>query len=208
MTKISFVYFDVGGVVVQDFSGNNKRHEMFEFIGVPATREKKFGKYFDQVEINSSRGVDIDTFKPDLISKFNLIIPANFSFLDYFANHLESNPSLWPLIYSLKVNYKIGLLTDMYPGLLDRIRELDLLPPVNWDTIIDSSVEKFQKPDKKLYLIAEKRTGVRPQEILFVDNLQVNLNPAIERGWQTFLYDPRELQKSSQELSDLLSHNL
>lgn len=31
---IKFVYFDIGGVVVKDFSGNNKWNEMKKFMGV------------------------------------------------------------------------------------------------------------------------------------------------------------------------------
>ncbi len=208
MSKISFVYFDVGGVVVQDSSGNNKRHEMFEFIGVPQAREKEFETYFDQIEIESTRGVDIDSFIEDLRSKFNVTIPANFSFLQYVADFVEPNPSLWPVIKQAQSHCPIGLLTDMYPHLLDEIKKRGLLPQINWDVIVDSSIEKFQKPDKELYRIAETKARVAPTEILFIDNLQVNLDPASERSWQTFLYDPKNPEKSSQELSKFLNQNL
>ena len=37
-------------------------------------------------------------------------------------------------------------------------------------------------------------------EILFIDNSQKHLDSAKQLGWQTFLYDPSDTKKSSEEL--------
>lgn len=208
MTKISFIYFDVVGVIVQDFSGNNQRQEMFRHLGVSREREKEFDVDFDKIEILSSRGVDIDSFKLELMAKFDLRFPAQFSFRTYIVERLGYNKSLWPVIERAQSHYPIGLLTDMYPNLLSDIKERGLLPPIEWDVVVDSSVEKYQKTDKELYKIAELRAKVPAEEILFIDNLQINLNPAAERGWQTFLYDPKNSETSSKNLLNQLNRSM
>ncbi len=208
MSKISFVYFDVGGVGVIDFTANNGRQEMLQYIGVPRERATEFNTLFDELEVQSSRGINIDSFKQELVRKFNLILPKKFSFRTYLADHLVANPSIWPVIEEVKARCKIGLLTDMYPGLLDNINERGLLPSIVWDVIIDSSVEKFQKPDQELYVLAQAHTNMPAHKILFVDNLQQNLDPAVEMGWQTFLYDPKNPKQSSQDLLKFIDKNL
>ena len=115
MSKISFVYFDVGGVVVQDSSGNNKRHEMFEFIGVPQAREKEFETYFDQIEIESTRGVDIDSFIEDLRSKFNVTIPPTSPSIRCRLRRAQSFPMASHK--QAQSHCPIGLLTDINPHL-------------------------------------------------------------------------------------------
>ena len=67
--------------------------------------------------------------------------------------------------------------------------------------IIDSSVEKVQKPYKPIYELAQKKSGFEANEILFIDNSQKNIDTARELGWQTFLYDSSNHQGSCQKLS-------
>ena len=46
-----------------------------------------------------------------------------------------------------------------------------------------SAHEKLYKPDRALYDVAAGRIGLKPEELLFVDDLMVNVEGAKAAGW-------------------------
>ncbi|MEN8252939.1 MAG: HAD-IA family hydrolase [Patescibacteria group bacterium] len=62
----------------------------------------------------------------------------------------------------------------------------------------------MQKPEEKIYELAEKLAQVKPEEIFFVENSQEHVQAAKNRGWQTFLYDPQKPEASMRELQNIL----
>ena len=131
---IKFIYFDVGGVVIKDFSETNKWEDLKQELGIPPDRSQEFEDIYDlyQDEINTNR--EIDSLLPIYKEKFNIIIPHNYSLLvDGFIKRFEKNRSIWPIIKTAKSKFKIGLLTNMYPGMLIEIKKADLLPDIDFD---------------------------------------------------------------------------
>ena len=88
--------------------------------------------------------------------------------------------------------------------MLDLIEKRGLMPDVEWDVIIDSSVEKLLKPQKKIYEFAQKKAGVGASEIMFVENSKSHVEVAKELGWQTFYYDSLDYAKSSLALDKII----
>jgi HAD superfamily hydrolase (TIGR01509 family) len=198
---IKFIYFDVGGVVVKDFSETNKWDDLKRELGIPLNRSQEFEDIYNQYqdEINTNR--KIDSLLPIYKEKFNIKIPDKYSLLvDGFIKRFEKNSSIWPIIETAKSKFKIGLLTNMYPNMLIEIKKAGLLPDIDFDQVVDSSVEKVQKPYKAIYQLAEGRSGFKGNEILFVDNSEKHLNATKEFGWTVFLYDSSNYDKSSMEL--------
>ncbi|MCX6731306.1 MAG: HAD-IA family hydrolase, partial [Candidatus Roizmanbacteria bacterium] len=109
-------------------------------------------------------------------------------------------------IEKVKKRTKIGLLTNMYVHMLDRIQEKGILPQVKWDTIMDSSIVRLQKPDKALFELAEKEARVSKEEILFIDNQEKHVLAARQCGWQAYVYDSADYIKSSKQLEDFFNH--
>lgn len=133
---MDFIYFDVGGVVILDFSKTNKWDELLENIGVKGKDKGELNRIFTEEEYRFCAGEkDADTFIEILTNRFNLDLPENYSFLDDFVNRFESNPLLAEIIRDLKQKYQIGLLTNMYPNMLDGIKSKGLLPNVYWDVV-------------------------------------------------------------------------
>ena len=199
---IKFVYFDVGGVVIKDFSGTKKWQVFKKLISVKEKDNKEFDQLYDEYEkeeLNLTRHVD--TLIPIFAKKFGINFPPGFSMFKYFIEHFEENHSLWPILKRIKKTCGIGLLTNMYIGMLDDIKNKRLLPPIEWDVIIDSTRVGLQKPDPKIYELAQKQCGVDNEEILFVDNSQKNIDAAKKLGWQTFFYDSSEHKESCKKLS-------
>jgi hypothetical protein len=59
---IKFIYFDVGGVVIKDFSENNKWEDLKRELGIPPDRGQEFEDIYNlyQDEINTNREIDSD----------------------------------------------------------------------------------------------------------------------------------------------------
>lgn len=206
MSKISFVYFDVGGVAIKDYSSTNKWEIMKNDLGATGDLSKKFEITFRQYNDKLATGlIDADSLLKIIAKQLKLNLSGKISLLDYFVDHFEQNTPIWPVISSLKESKKVGLLTDMYPGMLDAILAKNLLPSnIIWDAIIDSSILGVKKPMPKIYQLAQEKAGVTATEILFIDNLEKNLVPARALGWQTFLYDSSNYDQANLDLARFL----
>ena len=44
------------------------------------------------------------------------------------------------------------------------------------------------KPNAEIYAMAERHFGARPEELLFIDDHPVNVDMALSRDWQSFLF--------------------
>lgn len=201
---ISFIYFDVGGVIIKDFSASNKWADMERDLGITDSTQTQFLAFWDKYKDDICCGTDIDTLIPALQTECDLHLSSDYSWLMDFVDRFEPNYTIWNFVTTLPSSIGIGLLTDMYPRMLDSIAASGLLPPVSWDAIIDSSVEGCKKPNQEIYVRAEEHAGVNGSDIFFIDNSQKNLDAAAQRGWQTFFYDSRDYEQSSAQLAQLV----
>ena len=202
--SIKFIYFDVGGVLYLDYSKTNKWQEMQTDLGIAKNQNKKFDQLWKKHASRVCLDYHVDNIIPILKKEFNLNISPHYSMLEDFINRFDNNPSIWPVVKYAKKHYQVGLLTNQYPQMLKQIQKTKQIPKIIWNTIIDSSEVKLQKPDPKIFKLAQEKTKTKPENILFIDNDQKNLNPATKMGWQTFLYDPTNSEKSSKKLLDLI----
>ena len=58
-----------------------------------------------------------------------------------------------------------------------------------FDVIVESSVVGVRKPDPRFYEMACELAGVTPDEVVFLDDLGVNLKPARAMGMTTIKVD-------------------
>ena len=71
-----------------------------------------------------------------------------------------------------------------------------------FDFVFESSKENVRKPDPKFYQLACKRGKVNPNEVIFLDDLGINLKPAKALGMKTIKVVRAE--DALQDLQDLL----
>lgn len=179
---VKFVYFDVGGVALQDFTGRNYGEEFSSRI--------KLGKYGNLYSLWNN-----------FLKKSNNNFPFFYQkYLTWKVKRLGDNKTIWPIIKIINKSSKVGLLTNMYVNLLGLIKKSNLLPNIDWDVVVDSSVVGVEKPNLKIYKIAEEMSGFIGKEILFIDNTKQNVDAAIKFGWNGFLYDPTNCEASSKKL--------
>ena len=203
---IKFVYFDVGGVVIKDFSASNKWKELQFELGVRPENEERFQQVWMKYRNRICIDYDIEKLIPVLNLEVGLSIPLHYSLLQGFVSRFEKNESIWPIIEKVKKGTKIGLLTNMYIHMFDSIQKKGILPQVKWDTVMDSSVVKLQKPDKTLFELAEKDAQVSGKEVLFIDNQKDHCEAARQFGWSIYHYDSANHNKSSKKLGEFFDH--
>ncbi len=201
--KPKFVYFDVGGVVIMDFSGTNKWQELKNELGITPDKDQKFEEFWNKYEKEICISRETDSLIPLIKEEFKVNIPDNYSLLiDGFVKRFEQNKSIWPVIEKIAKQSKVGLLTNQYLNMFPALKSRGLLPNISWDVILDSSIEKIQKPDPQIFQLAQERAGFKGQEILFVENSPKHINAALTFNWQTFLYNSSNPENSSKELLD------
>lgn len=202
--SVEFIYFDVGGVLVHDFSKTNKWEEMLDDLGLQGGLRSQFENLFDQEEPRICRGKDVDTLVPVLRDEFGLHLEPGYSLLEDFVSRFEKNTELEQIVYKLEGSFGLGLLTNMYPNMLQLIRTYGLLPDVLWNVVIDSSLVGMAKPDQEIFFYAEKKAQTTFDDILFVENSTQHLEAAQQRGWHTLLYDPANPTVSNRQLLTFL----
>jgi len=137
---ISFIYFDVGGVVINDCKGNDKWEKMKRDLGIKPEDDKEFDEFYDKYEKDVCLGKDIDTIIPLIEKKFHIVFPVSYSMLADFINRFEKNIYIQPVIDRIKQDCLIGLLTNMYPKMFSMMTKKGIMPEANWDVVIDSSI--------------------------------------------------------------------
>jgi len=202
--QIQFIYFDVGGVALLDFSKTNKWDEMLNDLNIPDSLKNQFNALFDSHEEKICIGEDINTFVDEARSKLGINFPPNYDMIADFVNRFEKNIPMLNLLEQLKLDFKLGLITAQYPRMLNMIFEKGLLSTDIWSVIIDSSIEGVTKPNPEIYHLAEKRANVEKESILFVDNKAGLLEYPKSRGWKVFEYDPANTKDSTDTLEQFI----
>jgi putative hydrolase of the HAD superfamily len=104
----------------------------------------------------------------------------------------EIRPKMVEAIRRCKAKLTTGLITnnvalmDEGPGWHHTVPLDDL-----FDVVIESSKVGYRKPDARIYELACEQLGVEPDEVVFLDDLGVNLKPAAAMGMTTIkVIDP------------------
>jgi putative hydrolase of the HAD superfamily len=195
----------LGGVVALDFSCTDGWAQLKRELKIPVEKYGKFEAFWDAHEPEVCAGKDVESLMPLLKKEFGSEMPKGYSLLrDGFVSRFKPNEHILPVIEKARKARQVGLLTNMYPGMLDEIMRRGIAPKDGWNAVVDSSVVGAQKPEPEIFRIAEGAAKVRGGSILFIDNSVKNVDAAKRFGWETFLYDPNHAAESSKSLSALL----
>ena len=193
----SFLYLDINGCLVRFF------HVAFTNISqehnIPSDRvESAFWHYNDAV---CSGEMSIDEFNTALAKQLGT--PA-LDWNSYYLNAVEAIQPMHDVLKWASKHYKVGLLSNIMPGQISAMITRGLLPNLSYDAIVDSSVEKAIKPSEKIYEVAEKKAGVKPSEILFIDDSRTNLVAAEHRNWNVLWFNDSHPDASAKTIRSAL----
>jgi len=194
---ISFIYFDVNGCMVHFYQ--RAFAKLAEATGAPSDIvETAFWHYNDQV----CKGlITIDEFNTKLASRLGV---DKVRWQDFYLDNVEPIQEMQDTLKWASERYKVGLLTNIMPGLLDAMRRNDQLPNVHYDAVIDSSEVSAIKPEPEIFEIAQTRAGVPASEILLIDDSRVNLMAAEKSGWRTMWFDDSRVEESTKRVLEAL----
>lgn len=190
---IRFVYFDVNGVMVRFF------HRAFTTIaantGASADMiETAFWHYNDE----ACRGdITVDQFNEHMAQQLGL---EHFDWRPYYFESIDAIAEMHELANWAVQHYRVGLMSNIMPGFLDELRQRWLVPPIQYDSIIDSSVVKAVKPEIAIYEAAQAQAGVAPREILLIDDSRANLMAAEKLGWHVMWFDDFRPSESTERV--------
>ena len=117
----------------------------------------------------------------------------------------DLRPRMIEILKRLKQDYRVACLTNNMnlgkdrsmwgsPDRAARVAEVMTI----FHLVIESSLEGLRKPDPRIYQLACERIGVAPDEIVYLDDLGVNLKPAREMGMTTI-----KVTSEAQAVADL-----
>jgi glucose-1-phosphatase len=179
---ISFVYFDINGCLVRFFHGAFAK--VAKDVGAPYDLvESTYWHYNDAV----CRGdMSLEEFNATLAQSFGI---QQFSWAEYYLEAVEPIEEAQALAEWASVHYRIGLLSNIMPGLIDEMKTRGIIPDLAYESVVDSSVVKAIKPEQDIYQKAIAQAGVPADQILLIDDSRANLMAAEREGWRVLWFD-------------------
>lgn len=199
MDKIKFIYFDVGNVLNEfeaSFDETTKR------FGIDP---KEFMEFWFENEDDMTRGkMTPEGLWKKAIKKFNLKDGHIHDFMTSWTSGYTAQTRMHEIIKRIAGKKRIGLLTNHYVGMVEKSIELGKIPDVRYEVIVTSHGTGYRKPEKEIYLIATEKVGVRPEEILFIDDRAEFIEGAKKIGWQTIWFDMKNKDKVIDQIERIL----
>lgn len=195
---IRFVYFDINGCLVRFFY--SAFTDLSKKTGVPLHKvEAAFWRYNDAL----CRGeLSFDQFNTKFAKQMDV---STVDWAPYYLNAVEPIKEMHELLKWAAEHYKVGLMSNIMPGMIKAMMDKNLIPNIDYDVIIDSSVEHTIKPEAKIYAIAEEKAGVPGKEILLVDDTRANLMAADKKDWSVLWFDDYNPADSSGRVREILA---
>lgn len=117
----------------------------------------------------------------------------------------DLRPRMIDILKRLKQDYRVACLTNNMNlgkdrsmwGSPDRAAQVAEVMTI-FHLVIESSLEGLRKPDPRIYQLACERIGVAPADIVYLDDLGVNLKPARDMGMTTI-----KVTSEAQAIADL-----
>jgi len=192
---IKAIIFDFGGVYFT-YSKELRLKALRKKLGIEEEIiEKAWSKYIDDYNKGRiSEGEFWKRFKRDLGLRI-----TNQELRRTILSIFRPIKPVHKLVKELRKNFKVGLLTDQskWLDILDKKYKIYK----NFDRVVVSYKVGAIKPNKKIYRIALKKLGVRPEEIVFIDDDKENVEGARRVGMKAILFkNSTQLRKELEKL--------
>lgn len=194
---VRFVYFDINGVQIRFF------HRAFSSISAatgmtPDKIESVFWHYNDAV----CRGeMSVEEFNSVLSSQLGI---EGFDWQKYYLESVDPIPEVHEVVKWAAQHYRVGLLSNIFPGFIESLIKAGLLPDVPYAAVIDSSEVGSIKPEDQIYQAAQAIAEVPGDQILFIDDSRTNLMAAERHGWHVLWFDDYRPEESVERIKSAL----
>jgi HAD superfamily hydrolase (TIGR01509 family) len=195
---VRFVYFDVNGTLVRFYE--RAFTQISEESNTPLEIVESIFLHYDGAACRGSMAEE----EVNKIIAGEIGLP-DFTWQKYYMENVEPTPGTEELLDWAATNYEVGLLTNNWPGFTDMLLERKIIPNVKYTAVVESAKAGCSKPEAKIYEIAQQLAGVRPEEILLVDDRAAYLAGAQKAGWHTEMFDEANLADSIGRIKQTLA---
>lgn len=200
-TEVKFIYSDMNGVLVRFFQ--RAFVSLSRELDIPADKIEAAYWHFND---GGNRG-NITIAELNTGMQKHLKCTRKIDWKRHYLHAVEPIKAMQNCLKDLQTQgYKIGLLTNTMPELIDDMQKLGIMPKLTYDAVIDSSQVHSIKPQSKIFDIAEQQAGVAPEQILFIDDTRANLVAAERRGWNVIWFDDYRPLKSVKKIYAVLEN--
>jgi HAD superfamily hydrolase (TIGR01509 family) len=170
----------MGGVLVRTVD-QSPRERLAKRLGI--TLKELYNLVFDtEASVKATIGVvPEESVWQNVAETLSLDPDGLAAFMQEFWAGDNLDADLHQFVNGLRVNYKIGLLSNAWSGarsVLDqRYHMLDI-----FDVTIFSAEVGLAKPDRRIYQLVLDKLGVEAAQAIFVDDFQANIDAANSLG--------------------------
>ena len=183
---IRAVVFDIGGVLeLTPRTGWDRQWEAQ--LGLPpGGLAARLGEVWRAGSVGSISEADVERRTGEILGLDRARLDAFMA--DLWAEYLGTlNAELAAYFAGLRPRYQTALLSNSFVGAREREQARYGLGDL-CDAIIYSHEEGMQKPEQRFYALPCARLGVQPEEIVFLDDVEVCVAAARAFGMQAILY--------------------
>jgi epoxide hydrolase-like predicted phosphatase len=182
---IRAVFFDIGGVLLRTMDPEPRR-QWEKRLGLEPGQLARV--VFDNpVALRSTMGEATEGEVWQEVGRL-LNLPAQQLLElreDFFAGD-KWDEDLLAFIRKLRSRIRTGVISNWWLGLQRTTGKW--INPATFDAMVFSGVEKCRKPDEKIYRVALDRLSLAPEEAMFFDDFQENVDGARRVGMQAVLF--------------------
>ena len=207
MKKHKLIIFDWGEIVeshYENFGTSQAFNELFKVLGYK-NEDIDIFKSLHKYKLSSIRSMK------KLEETYNEI-KKEFDLEKDFAAFVDNYIKIMDKIYYYKdvVEFEHSLKDKCYIGILSNLVILDeerINKQLNlsiYDYVFLSFKLGLKKPNKDIYEEVMKNIEFKPEEILFIDDSEKNIETAKSMGWNTLMTTGKELNKIKEKCYEFL----
>lgn len=197
---IKTVIFDLGGVLIEN--PNIKiYHEFSKILKVPfddcRTAFRYYIRDFDRGDLSTKEFFEKSTKKLGVKNTLH-----RNSEYDAFKKAYNPDKGVFSLALNLhKQGYKIGLLSNLNVDAINFLQTEAKSDFEFFDIFVFSALVNVSKPKRKIYELMLEKLNVNPEQTLFIDDVEANVEGAKKVGMNAIRFE--NLEKLKEELKKL-----
>lgn len=198
--KITFVYFDIGGVIL-------RWKEMFDHLAqLHGKSRKEIEQVFEIHDIPAEKGkIGVDHLWERMAHDLSIPAWQQFEPMHMLTEKFSPIGITHEFLKETIQVLPVGLLTNIYSGVYEHSVKRGHIPDLAYTAVVQSCDIGFMKPEKEIYQHAQRLAKVPHNQILFIDDLEVNIEAARSVGWQGIVFDTDNPEYSIEEIRRILA---
>ena len=192
---IDFIYFDVGGVLVNDISVS--LHSFAEAIHRSDHAVKAI--FHEYGEVGARGNMTVDDLKLLMFLRLGVSLSGEARRAALSHSWIDDMEPILPghrLAADLSKHHKIGLLTNVFRGYYPDFFHRGLVPNLKYKAVVKSCDVGLVKPEEAMYDVATQAAQTEASRILLIDDSKVNVKAAKAFGWSAEHFDERKPEQS------------